>query len=102
MQTAGFVFLVGAVMAYAFRVWTIVIAALLLAAGEAIWQLAQGTGIWSTLGGIALHSLALQSGYFFGLIFAYLYAHPEILQSRARTEISPAAQPATQKHQVAE
>jgi hypothetical protein len=92
MHIAGFIFLVGVVMAYGFRVWTVLMGVFLLAATEVIWHFVEGTSIWSALGGIALHTLALQSGYFSGLFFAYAYARRESLQTKAQVEISPTTQ----------
>lgn len=68
VPVAIFSFLVGAVLAWRFRVWILVPVSLLAAATAILLELSHGGGFGSTLGQAFLVGALTQLGYGFGLI----------------------------------
>ena len=67
IPVAIFLFLCGAVLAWAYRVWILVPITLLVAIGTAVAEFITGSRIAAALGHMVLTSLMPQLGYAFGL-----------------------------------
>jgi hypothetical protein len=65
---AIFLFLVGAVLAWGFRVWILVPATILTIFVTVIFELAVGEGLFMAIGYGVLVGFAPQTGYAFGLV----------------------------------
>lgn len=67
-----FLFLVGAVLAWSFRVWILVPVTLFAIIVSTIFELSAGTAVWSALGPVVLGGMLPQIGYCFGLFVRYV------------------------------
>src|SRR4051812_6096859 len=83
-----FVFLVGAVMSFGFGIWSFVASTFLLIVALAIWQLVLEATILDAFVVIVTQTVALQAGYFFGLLIAYLRARAF---DKQRSDVTPSA-----------
>jgi hypothetical protein len=88
IPVAIFLFLVGAVLAWGFRVWILVPMSLLAMTATLVVELALGTGVLATFGHGLLVGIVPQLGYAFGLFSRSALARPSTQLSSRRASVA--------------
>jgi len=88
IPAAIFLFLVGAVLAWGFRVWILVPMSLLAMTATVVVELALGTGVLAAFGYGLLVGVTPQLGYAFGLFSRGALARPSTQLSSRRASVA--------------
>jgi hypothetical protein len=88
IPVAIFLFLVGAVLAWAFRVWILVPMSLLAMTATVVVELAFGTGVLAAFGYGLLVGIVPQLGYAFGLFSRSVLTHPSTQLSSRKASVA--------------